>query len=315
MYSDTSVIITTETAWPALSFAAWRDTGETVLRWAQIVGKTRLALAPMMNHWWQVPLYVSARGMTTSAMPYRGGHVEIEFDFITHELQLRTTGGITRALPLVPRTVADFYQAYMAMLQNAGIDVSIWPVPVEVEDATPFAEDERHGTYDADVMHQTWRAFLYANRIMTTFRGQFLGKASPVHLFWGAFDLATTRFSGRPAPLHPGGIPHVADWVMQEAYSHEVASAGFWAGSDSFPQAAFYAYAYPEPAGYADRPVTPSAAYYDTTMREFILPYEAVRTSDAPDALVLEFLQSTYDAAADLAQWDRLALERPRVQL
>lgn len=286
-----------------------------MLRWLQIVGKTRLALAPMMNHWWQVPLYVSTRGFTTSSMPYRHGYVEVEFDFITHALQLRTTDGYTNALPLVSQSVAEFYHTYIAMLHDAGVDVSIWPVPVEIEDATPFPNDEKHGAYDADAMYQTWRAFLHADRVMTTFRGGFLGKASPVHLFWGGFDLATTRFSGRPAPLHPGGAPHVADWVMHEAYSHEVASAGFWPGSDLFPQAAFYAYAYPEPAGYPSRSVAPAAAYYDMTMREFILPYEAVRTSDSPDRDVLDFLQSTYDVAADLAQWDRLTLERPTVQL
>jgi len=296
--------------WPALPFAAWRDTGETLLRWTQIVGKTRLALAPMMNHWWQVPLYVSARGLTTSLMPYQGGHVEVEFDFVSHELQLRTSDGARRALPLVAQSVADFYRAYMALLRDAGITVSIWPVPVEIEDATPFPEDERHRTYDAEVVHRMWQALLHANRVLHVFRARFGGKASPVHFFWGGFDLATSRFSGRMAPPHPGGIPHVGDWVMREAYSHEVASAGFWPGNDAFPQAAFYAYVYPEPAGYATRSVRPTEGYYDTNLREFVLPYEAVRTRVSPETAVLEFLQSTYDAAADLASWDRPALER-----
>ncbi|HXC25850.1 MAG TPA: DUF5996 family protein [Gemmatimonadaceae bacterium] len=307
---DTPGGVTDTGLWPALPFAEWRDTGNTLLRWTQIVGKTRLALAPMVNHWWQVPLYVSARGLTTSAMPYRGGQIEVEFDFTADELQLRTSDGTMRVIPLVAQSVADFYQAYMAMLRDAGIDVSIWPVPVEVEDATPFAEDEKHGTYDAAAVHRMWRALLHADRILHTFRGRFCGKASPVHFFWGGFDLATSRFSGRLAPPHPGGVPHVGDWVMREAYSHEVASAGFWPGNDLFPQAAFYAYAYPEPAHFAEQRVMPMAAYYDTTLREFILPYDAVRGSATPDAMVLDFLQSTYAAAADLAQWDRAALER-----
>jgi hypothetical protein len=299
-----------DASWPEFPFAAWRDTGETLLRWTQIVGKTRLALTPMINHWWQVPLYVSARGLTTSLMPYQGMSIEVEFDFNGHALLLRTSAGVTRTLPLIPRTVADFYREYMAMLHDAGIDIPIWPVPVEVEDATPFANDEQHCAYDAVSVNRLWRILLHTNRVLTVFRGRFNGKASPVHFFWGGFDLAATRFSGRLAPPHPGGIPHVGDWVMREAYSHEVSSAGFWPGSDVFPQAAFYAYAYPEPPGFADWRVKPAGAFYDTTLREFILPYEAVRTAADPDGTILDFLQSTYEAAADLGQWDRRALER-----
>jgi hypothetical protein len=295
--------------WPALPFAAWRDTGDTLIRWVQIVGKTRLALAPRANHWWQVPLYVSTRGLTTSPIPYRSKQFEVEFDFLNHELVVRTSDGMTRTLPLIPRTVADFYHEYFDLLKGLGINVTIWPVPVELADALPFPSDEIHRTYDAIAVSRLWRALLQANRVLHTFRGRFLGKASPVHFFWGAFDLATSRFSGQPAPPHPGGVPNVGDWVMREAYSHEVCSAGFWPGNDACPQAAFYSYIYPEPPGYPEWAVKPAGAYYDTTLREFILPYDAVRAADNPDARLLEFLQNTYDAAANLAKWDRQTLD------
>jgi hypothetical protein len=297
--------------WPALPYAEWADTRETLNRWTQIVGKTRLALEPMVNHWWQVPLYVSARGLTTSAMPYGGkGVVDVEFDFLAHRLVLRTSEGGRQELPLAPQSVADFYAEYRGALSALGVEARIWPVPVELADALPFAEDRVHAAYDAEAAQRFWRVLVQAERVLRTFRGRFVGKVSPVHFFWGGFDVAVTRFSGRPAPPHPGGIPHVADWVMREAYSHEVSSAGFWPGSPQFPEAAFYSYAYPLPPGYAEAPVRPAGVFYQREMGLFILSYEAMRAAPDPDAMLLEFLQSTYEAAANLAHWDRAALER-----
>jgi hypothetical protein len=300
-------------AWPPLPpYAAWLETVQTLQRWTQIVGKTRLALEPMVNHWWQVPLYVSARGLTTSAMPAGDGRVlEAEFDFLAHRLELRTSDGGRRALALAPRSVADFYAEYRVALAELAVAVEIWPVPVEMPDALPFAEDRVHASYDAGAVERFWRVLVQADRVLRAFRGRFLGKSSPVHFFWGGFDLAVTRFSGRPAPPHPGGAPHVGAWVMREAYSHEVSSAGFWPGSPQLPGAAFYSYAYPTPAGFAEAPVRPEGAWYGGDFGEFLLPYDAVRTAPDPDAALLEFLQSTYEAAADLARWDRAALERP----
>lgn len=300
-------------AWPALPLDEWRDTYATLHMWLQIVGKTRLACAPMVNHWWQVPLYVTPRGLTTSAMPYGNRIFSVDLDFIDHVLSVRANDGATRTLKLAPRSVADFYTEYMAALRGLGFEVAFRRrAPVEVERAIPFADDREHASYDADASNRCWRILVQADRVLKRFRGRFLGKASPVHFFWGSFDLAATRFSGRPAPRHPGGAPNCPDYVMVEAYSHECSSCGFWPGGGAFPEAAFYAYAYPEPPGYGDRPVRPDAAHYSTTAREFILPYEAVRTADDPDEALLQFFHTTYGAAADLARWDRAALDRPQ---
>lgn len=297
-------------AWPALPLAAWADTYATLHMWTQIVGKTRLALAPMENHWWQVTLYVSPRGLTTSTIPYAGRAFAVEFDFIDHRLAIRTSDGKLRELRLMPRSVADFYAEYMTALGSLGFKVKLMPAPVEVETAIPFAMDHTHAAYDADAVHRCWQILLRTSQVLQRFRGGFLGKASPVHFFWGSFDLAMTRFSGRPAPVHPGGAPNCPDRVMVEAYSHECSSAGFWPGGGAVAEPAFYAYAYPEPAGYAQHAAGPAGAYYHAGMREFILPYATVRKADAPDAVLLQFFQATYDAAADLAHWDRVALER-----
>jgi hypothetical protein len=274
--------------------------------WSQVVGKVRLAVEPPVNHWWQVPLYVSARGLTTSLVHFPDQGIEMEFDFLDHQLQLRSTTGERRSVALEPRSVASFYEATMNALGELGVQVEMMARPVEVVVATPFAQDTEHHSYDADAMTRFWRALLQADRLFRTFRARFTGKASPVHFFWGGFDLATTRFSGRPGPLHPGGAPNCPDWVMVEAYNRELASCGFWPGGSE--EASFYAYAYPEPPGFAEWPV-PEPAHYDAELGEFILPYRAVRTAADPDALVLSFLQATYEAAAELASWDRSALE------
>ncbi|MEA2724811.1 MAG: hypothetical protein QOH59_2582 [Gemmatimonadales bacterium] len=298
-------------AWPALPLDSWRDTYETLHMWTQIVGKTRLALAPMENHWWQVALYVTERGLTTSPIPSADRTFAVDFDFLEHNLSVRTSDGMERTLPLWPRAVADFYADYLALLRSLGIEARIWPVPVEVESSIRFPDDRTHASYDADSATRLWRILTQADRVLKRFRGRYLGKASPVHFFWGGFDLAATRFSGRRAPLHPGGVPHVGDWVMQEAYSHEVSSLGFWPGRGPTPEPVFYAYAYPEPEGFRSYPVKPTAARYDEELREYVLPYEAVRTAANPDEAVLDFAQTTYAAAADLGGWDRAALERP----
>jgi hypothetical protein len=298
--------------WPDLPYASWADTRETLHRWSQIVGKTRLALEPMLNHWWQVALYVSARGLTTSAMPCSGGRLlEIEFDFIAQQLVLRVSDGGRREVALAARSVADFFADYQAALAALGVAVSIWPVPVELpEDALAFADDRVHAAYDGAAAQRFWQVLAQIDRVLKVFRGRFLGKSSLVHFFWGSFDLAVSRFSGRPAPPHPGGAPHVADWVMREAYSHEVSSAGFWPGSPQAPEAMFYAYAYPTPPGFAEAPLAPAGARFDPQLGEFVLPYDTVRTAADPEGTLLAFLQSTYEAAADLAAWDRPALER-----
>jgi hypothetical protein len=280
--------------------------------WTQIVGKTRLALAPMENHWWQVALYVTPRGLTTSAIPYGERSFAIDFDFIDHKLWLRASDGAIRELPLVARSVADFYTEYMAVLHALGIEVALMPSPVEVQVAIPFAQDREHAAYDPDAAGRCWQILLQADRVLKRFRGRFLGKASPVHFFWGSFDLAATRFSGRRAPRHGGGVPHCPDYVMVEAYSHECSSCGFWPGGGPIAEPVFYAYAYPEPAGYGERVVRPDGAYYHREMREFVLPYESVRRASTPDELLLQFVQSTYESAADCGQWERAALERPQ---
>ena len=304
---------TTEALWPELPYRSWRDTVVTLQLWTQIVGKVRLALTPWLNHSWHVPLYVTSRGLGTSAVPAGREILEMEFDFIAHRLGVRTSLGGERLLLLAPRSVAEFYRELMSQLRELGIDVSIHETPNEVADPVPFPDDDSHRSYDAAAAHAFWRVLIQADRIFKQFRSGFLGKVSPVHFFWGSFDLAVTRFSGRGAPPHPGGIPGLPDAVTREAYSHEVSSAGFWPGSDAFPAAAFYSYAYPEPVGFRDRAVT-AGAYFDGKLGEFILPYEAVRRAADPEGLVLDFLATTYEAAADTARWDRLQLEcRPGV--
>ena len=278
--------------------------------WTQMVGKTRLSLAPMENHWWQCALYVTDRGLTTSPMPSGERLLTVDFDFVDHRLVLRTSDGDARQLALAAQTVASFWAQYHQALRELGVEPRMVARPVEVEIAIPFADDDVHATYDPDAVHRWWRAAVQADRVFKRFRGGFLGKQSPVHFFWGSFDLAVTRFSGRTAPQHPGGAPNCPAYVMVEAYSHECASAGFWPGGGPVDEAAFFAYAYPEPGGYAAWPVRPAAARYDAKAREFILPYEAVRTAPDPDGVLLEFLQSTYGAAATCGHWDREALER-----
>jgi hypothetical protein len=296
--------------WPELTISAWEDTRDTFHMWTQIVGKIRLALEPMVNHWWQVPLYVSARGLTTSLMHTGGRGLEIEFDLVDHVLDCRTSDGRSAQVRLEPRSVASFYTATVDALGELGVQVRILARPVEVVEAIPFAEDERHRSYDAEAVHRFWLALVQVHRVMRRFRAGFVGKVSPVHFFWGGPDLAVTRFSGRRAPKHRGGVPNCPDWVQELAYSHEVSSCGFWpAGS---PEGSFYSYAYPEPDGFADWPVTPDTASYDETAGEFLLPYAAVRTADDPDEYLLSFFQSTYEAAAELAGWDRAALELAR---
>jgi hypothetical protein len=293
--------------WPELTLATWTDTRDTLHLWFQVVGKVRMALTPLINHWWNVPLYVSARGLTTSLTHAGRRGLEIEFDFVDHVLELRTTDGARRHVALEPRSVADFYAAVLAALDNLDVSVTVYPRPSEVVEAIPFDQDEQHRSYDGDAVHEFWLALVQIDRVLTLFRARFIGKASPVHLFWGGADLCTTRFSGRPAPKHRGGVPNCPDWVQILAYSHEVSSAGYWPGTGD--EGMFYAYAYPEPAGFGDWPVQPAAAHYDNDLGEFLLPYTTVRTADDPDATLLSFLQSTYEAAATLGDWDRAALE------
>lgn len=298
----------TGAAWPRLSVDDWSETRETLHMWAQIVGKVRLAHAPLINHWWQVPLYVSPRGLTTTAIPYRDGAFDLEFDFLDHRLVMRRDTGDARAVRLEPKTVARFYAETLQALGELGIESEFQPRPNEVEPSIPFAEDDRHASYDAHAAELFWRQLLQVNRVLGEFRARFAGKVSPVHLFWGAMDLACSRFSGRTAPPHPGGAPNVGAWVMEEAYSRELSSCGFWPSAGS--EGAFYSYAYPEPEGFADQPVRPAGvAYYSRDEGEYLLPYEAVRTSEDPDGMVLEFLQSTYEAAAECGRWDRAGLE------
>lgn len=298
-------------AWPNLPLAEWRDTYATLHRWGQIVGKIRLACASPINHWWHVTLYVTSRGLTTSPMPHGGRSFQIDFDFVDHRLVITTTDGEVRSLALAPMTVADFYSGLMNTLQELELPVAIWPMPVEIPDPiVPFPEDREHASYDPDAANRFWRILVQADRVLTGFRGRFLGKASPSHFFWGGFDLAATRFSGRTAPPHPGGIPNCGDFVAREGYSHEVSSAGFWPGGGAIDEAAFYSYAYPEPAGFREARVEPAEAYYHSRLGEFVLPYEAVRRSSDPVGDLEAFLQTTYEAAADRGGWDRARLER-----
>ena len=296
--------------WPDLSYSAWSETLATLHLWTQIVGKIRLSLTPWLNHSWQTPLYVTARGLGTSPIPIGTEIFEIEFDFVGHRLNVRTSRGGERSLPLKAQEVADFFFATIDLLASVGVAVAIKETPNEIPNPIRFSEDQVHATYDPAAAHRFWRALMQADRVFKLFRSGFIGKASPVHFFWGSFDLAVTRFSGRPAPPHPGGVPGLPDEVAREAYSHEVSSAGFWPGNEAFPRAAFYSYAYPEPAGFRDRPA-PRGASFDATLGEFILPYDTVARSRDPDALLLDFLSTTYAAAADAAGWDRAALECP----
>ena len=296
-------------AWPALPFDAWSDSCATLHMWAQIVGKIRLRESAPINHGWHSTLYVTARGLTTSPIPHGLRTFQIDFDFIDHALVVETSDGRTVRLALEPQTVAMFYGRVMGALGELDLDVHIYASPNEVPDPIPFDRDDVHRAYDAAAVNRFWRVLVQSDRVFKRFRSGFLGKCSPVHLFWGALDLAVTRFSGRTAPEHPGGIPNLPDRITREAYSHEVSSAGFWPGGGPVAYPVYYAYAYPEPPGFAAARVAPSQAFYSTDLREFILPYDAVRTSHDPDRTLLEFLQSTYVAAADLAKWDRAALE------
>ena len=292
-------------SWPELKWSDWQSTADTLHMWTQIVGKTRLALSPLQAHWWNVPLYVSARGLSTSAMPCGSEMLEIEFDFVSHNLLFRISSGASLSLPLRPQTVADFYAEYQRGLAVLGVSVHIHPTPVEVEAPIPFAEDRKHASYDSEYAHRFWRALVHIDQIFQQFSSRFIGKVSPVHFFWGSFDLAVTRFSGRPAPARKD-----ADAITREAYSHEVISAGFWPGNGGFDDAAFYCYAAPAPAGLAEEPIEPAAAQYNRTLGEFILKYDDVRVLPSPDDTLLNFLQSSYSAAAKLANWDRTELER-----
>jgi hypothetical protein len=295
---------------PSLPLAEWQDTYTTLHLWTQIVGKIRLALAPKINHWWHSTLYVTPRGLTTGTIPYQHRAFEIRFDFIARRLEIEASDGATQQIALVSRSVADLYQAVMAALKDLDIEVRIWTMPQEIANPIPFERDDEHVTYDPESAQRFLQILVQVDRMMTTFRSNFIGKSSPVHFFWGSFDLALTRFSGRTAPQHPGGVPGMADWVTREAYSHEVSSCGFWPGGGALTDPVFYAYAYPEPEAFSTYPIRPRSAFYNTQMREFMLPYEAVRQAADPAAMLLEFLHSTYDAAAILGKWDRAALER-----
>jgi hypothetical protein len=295
--------------WPALPLTEWEPTRDTLQLWTQVVGKVRLAREPRTNHWWSVPLYVTARGLTTSLVPHpTGPSFQIDFDFLHQRLDLTTSAGDARSLPLVAAPISTFYSALMDALDQLDVATSVWPMPVEIEEAIPFTDDRTHGAYDPDYARRFWLALVEIQRVLAEFRARFVGKASPVHLFWGGLDLATTRFSGRSAPPHPGGAPNCGPSVMLEAYSHEVSSAGYWPGGEG--EGLFYAYAYPEPPGFREYPVRPAGAVYRAELGEFVLPYEVVRTAADPARTLLEFLQSSYDAAATCGSWDRVRLER-----
>ena len=291
---------------PALPLDAWKDTLATLHMWSQIVGKVRLKLCPLVNQWWNVPFYITARGMTTSAMPYEQRAIEVLFDFMDHRVIVESSDGRAVTLALRPQSVAQFYKEFMAALGDLGVSVHIWTTPREVPNPIPFEQDNTHAAYDPEAAHKFWRMLVWVDQILKEFRAGFQGKASPVHFFWGSFDLAVTRFSGRVAPERPG-----ADSITREAYSHEVSSAGFWPGGGDIPGPAFYSYAAPEPPGFAEQRVRPQAAFYHPQLKEFLLMYDDVRAAPSPKAALMEFLQSTYRAAADLGKWDRKALERP----
>jgi hypothetical protein len=298
--------------WLSLPLEAWVETYATLHLWTQVVGKVRLARSPWVNHSWHVTLYVTARGLTTSPIPYGTRVFQIDFDFLAQELVIHASDGGSGRIALEPQSVATFYRRLMDEMSNLDLHVTIDTKPNEIADAVPFDRDETPRRYNREYAARFWRVLLQADRVFKDFRARFIGKCSPVHFFWGAPDLAVTRFSGRKAPDHPGGIPNLPDWVTREAYSHEVSSCGFWPGGGPIPYAAFYSYAYPEPAGFAAARIAPSQAFYSTDLREFLLPYDAVRNADSPDLKLLEFLQSTYEAAANLGNWDRAALEAPQ---
>src|SRR6266705_450508 len=296
-------------SWPSLPFAEWKDTAITLHMWTQIAGKIRLALTPCTNHSWHVTVYVTSRGLTTSPIPHGVRTFEINFDFIDHQVRIDTSDGERRTIELKPRSVADFYRTVMKTLDELHLPVTINRVPNEIQNPIPFDEDEEHRSYDREYANRFWRVLVQTDRVFKEFRSRFCGKCSPVHFFWGSPDLAVTRFSGRAAPKHPGGIPHLPDAITREAYSQEVSSLGFWPGADAMPMAIFYSYAYPEPKGFSEAKVKPDAASYNAQLHEFILPYDAVRTADSPEAVLLEFAQSTYDGASVLGKWERDALK------
>jgi hypothetical protein len=293
--------------WPALPYENWVDTKNTLHRWTQVVGKIRMTLTPLVNHWWNVPLYVTARGLTTSEIPYGDRWFDMEFDFISHVLRVRVSDGTEHDIPLGPRSVADLHNEVFSVLKSARIECRIWPVPSEIDNPIPLDRDEQHRSYDREYVERFWRILALTAAAFSTFRAEFIGKCSPVHFFWGGFDLAVTRFSGRPAPVNPA-----ADAITREGYSHEVSSVGFWPGDGRMEQASFYSYAAPEPAGFRDSPVLPASAYYHPTLGGFYLHYDDLRTAADPEAMLLDFCRSTYDAAAEKGQWDRAALERRR---
>jgi len=301
--------------WPALPFAEWKDTAITLHMWTQIVGKIRLTLTPWTNHSWHVTLYVTARGLTTSPIPHGSSTFEIRFDFIDHQLRILKSDGAGRTIELKPRSVAEFYRAVMKTLSDLSLPVTINTMPNEIADPVPFDQDEEHHSYDREYANRFWRVLVQSDRVFKEFRSCFCGKCSPVHFFWGSFDLAVTRFSGRPAPPHPGGIPHLPDAITREAYSQEVSSLGFWPGNAAMPTPVFYSYAYPEPPGFSEAKVRPDAAFYESKLREFILPYDAVRNAEQPDKALLDFAHSAYDAASQLGKWDRDALEEKKPAL
>jgi hypothetical protein len=298
--------------WPPLEFAEWKNTCATLHMWTQVIGKIRLVLAPWTNHSWHVTLYLTARGLTTSPIPHGSQTFEIRFDFIDHEARILKNDGAIRIIKLQPQTVKKFYEVVMNEMNALELPVTINTTPNEITDAIPFERDEIHRAYNPEQANRFWRVLVQADRVFKEFRSRFCGKCSPVHFFWGSFDLAVTRFSGRPAPPHPGGVPHLPDAITREAYSQEVSSLGFWPGNEAMPQALFYSYAYPEPKGFADAKIAPAGASYNSQLHEFVLPYETMRVMTSPDEALLEFAQSTYDAASTLAKWDRAALEEKK---
>ena len=298
-----------EQFWPALPFAEWQPTAETLHMWTQIIGKIRLSLTPWINHSWHVTLYLTSRGLTTSPIPHGLHTFEIRFDFIAHELRILKSTGALRVIKMAPQSVAEFYRAVMNALNELELPVKIDLLPNEIEHPIHFDRDDQHRSYSPEDANRFWRVLLQADRVFTKFRSRFCGKCSPVHFFWGSFDLAVTRFSGRTAPRHPGGVPHLPDAITREAYSREVSSLGFWPGNAASPTPIFYSYAYPEPAGFAEAKVLPSVASYSSALHEFVLPYDAVRNAESPDDMLLDFAQSVYDAASTLARWDRNAFE------
>ena len=305
----------TSNVWPALPFAEWKDTAITLHMWTQIVGKIRLTLTPWTNHSWHVTLYVTSRGLTTSPIPHGVCTFEIQFDFIDHQLLVDKSDGARRKIELKPQSVADFYRTLMRTLEDLDLPVTINTMPNEIENPVPLDQDEEHHSYDPEYANRFWRVLVQSDRVFKEFRSRFCGKCSPVHFFWGSFDLAVTRFSGRPAPPHPGGVPHLPDAITREAYSQEVSSLGFWPGNAAIPTPVFYSYAYPEPPGFAGAKVQPPEVYYESKLREYILPYDAVRTAEKSDEVLLDFAQSAYDAASKLGKWDRDALEEKKPAL